>query len=82
MKKVKKRAVDELRPEYKREDFGALVRGKYAERLREKSNVVVLDARVTKFFPNAASVNSALLLLAEVAKRSAHLAKLRARRPD
>ena len=42
MKRTKKCAVDELRPEYKRSDFGVLVRGKYVERLREMSNVVVL----------------------------------------
>ena len=34
--------MDELRPEYKRSDFGVLVRGKYVERLREMSSVVVL----------------------------------------
>ena len=82
MKKAKKTAVDELRPEYKRQDFGTLVRGKYAEKLREKSNVVVLDPRVAEFFPNAASVNSALLSLAEVAKRSASLAKRSANPPS
>ncbi len=73
--------VDELRPEYKKRDFGALVCGKYAERLREKSNVVVLDPRVAEVFPNAASVNSALLSLAGVAKRSARLPRSRGRRP-
>src|ERR1700693_306026 len=81
LSKTKERAPADLRPEYKRRDFGALVRGKYAERLREKSNVVVLDPRVAKFFPNAASVNSALLSLAEVAKKSARLPGSRARRP-
>ena len=73
MKKSRKRGVDELRSEYKRSDFDVLVRGKYIERLREKSNVVVLDPRVAELFPNAASVNSALLSLAEVAKRSVRL---------
>jgi len=80
MRKARKRAVDELRPEYKRSDFGVLVRGKYIKQLRERSNVVVLDARVAKLFPNAASVNSALLSLAAVAKRSARLTQPRARR--
>jgi hypothetical protein len=81
MKKARRRPVDELRSEYKRSDFGVLVRGKYVERLREESNVVVLDPRVAELFPNAASVNSALLSLAEVAKRSARLRPSRARRP-
>ncbi|OFW35196.1 MAG: hypothetical protein A3J28_08250 [Acidobacteria bacterium RIFCSPLOWO2_12_FULL_60_22] len=80
MKKARRRAGDELRSEYKRSDFGVLVRGKYVERLREKSNVVVLDPRVAELFPNAASVNSALLSLAEVARRSARLHRARARR--
>ena len=80
MKKAKRRAPDQLRPEYKRSVFGVLVRGKYVERLREKSNVVVLDPRVAELFPNAASVNSALLSLADVAKRSARLPRSRTRR--
>ena len=33
MKKAKKLATDDLRPEYKRSDFGVLVRGKYIQRL-------------------------------------------------
>jgi len=74
MKKAKPLSVEELRPEYKRSDFRELVRGKYAERLRQSSNVVVLDPRVTAFFPNAESVNTALLSLAEIASRSARLA--------
>jgi hypothetical protein len=38
MKKIKKVAADELRPEYKRSDFGALVRGKYTEQLKADSS--------------------------------------------
>jgi hypothetical protein len=34
MRKPKKLAGDELRPEYKRSDFGTLARGKYIERLQ------------------------------------------------
>ncbi len=79
MKKVKRPAADNLRPEYKRSDFGALVRGKYVARLQKRSNVVVLDPKVAELFPNSASVNSALLSLAEVARRSAGLAARRTR---
>lgn len=60
----------DLRSEYKRSDFGVLVRGKYAERLQESSNVVVLDPEIADLFPNAASVNTALRALAEIARRS------------
>ena len=70
MKKTKKVSADELRSEYKRSDFGALVRGKYVERLRVKSNVVVLDPEVAELFPNGAAVNAALRALAEIAKRA------------
>lgn len=67
MKKAKK--SDELRSEYSRSDFGTLVRGKYVERLQERSNVVVLDPEVAKLFPNGASVNAALRALVDIAKR-------------
>ena len=70
MKKAKKLAADELRPEYKRSDFGVLVRGKYIEGFRKGSNVVVLDPEVAGLFPNADSVNAALRALAEIAKRA------------
>lgn len=68
MKKTKKSG--DLRSEYKRSDFGVLVRGKYARRLHESSNVVVLDPEIADLFPNAASVNTALRALAEIARRS------------
>ena len=70
MKKAKKPAADELRSEYKRSDFPALVRGKYVQRLQTSSNVVVLDPEVAHLFPNAASVNAALRSLAEIARRA------------
>jgi hypothetical protein len=69
-KKTSKRRGSELRPEYETSDFDVLVRGKYTDRLKEKSNVVVLDPKVTELFPNSASVNAALLSLVEVVKRA------------
>jgi hypothetical protein len=50
----------DLRREY---DFGAMkggVRGKYLRRLRERSNIVVLEPEVAEAFPNEAAVNQAL----------------------
>ena len=70
MRKAKTPAADELRSEYKRSDFGALVRGKYIERLRTNSNVVVIDPEVADLFPNAAAVSAALRSLADIAKRA------------
>ena len=65
---------DELRVEYKRSDFPeGLVRGKYAKRMRESSNVVVLKPEVAKAFPNEDAVNTALLSLIELAQKTVHL---------
>jgi hypothetical protein len=71
MKKAKPSSEDELRPEYKRSDFGELVRGKYVERLKKGSNVVVLDPRVARAFPTSDAVNEALLSLLDLAEKSA-----------
>ncbi|MFH0939589.1 MAG: hypothetical protein V1899_09970 [Planctomycetota bacterium] len=74
MKNAKQTDKDELRAEYKRSDFPkGLVRGKYAERLRESSNVVVLKPEVAQAFPNQEAVNSALLSLIEIAKKTTRL---------
>jgi hypothetical protein len=64
----KDESTDELRPEYKRSDFGALVRGKYAARLSEETNVVVLEPEVAKAFPNDKAVNEALRGLIRIAE--------------
>ena len=39
MRKAEKTAAAQLRSEYKRSDFGQLVRGKYTKRLRASANV-------------------------------------------
>ena len=54
---------DQMRPEY---DFTGGVRGKYAARYAEGSNVVVVDPDLSDVFPNSASVNRALRALAEI----------------
>lgn len=71
MKKGKSELHDWLRPEYKRSDFGKLVRGKYADRVRAATNVVVLDPQVARVFPNDKAVNDALRGLMELARSSA-----------
>ena len=78
MKKAKKTEEDDLRPEYLRSDFrGPLVRGKYAKRLQESSNIVVLRPEVAKAFPNEEAVNSALLSLMELAKKATRTTRQR-----
>ncbi len=63
MKKAKK--TDEMRPEY---DFSKGVRGKYAKKFAEGTNLVLLDPDVSKLFPDSKSVNDALRLLGKIAK--------------
>jgi hypothetical protein len=58
MKKTHRaRRIDDMRPEY---DFSKGVRGKYAKRYAEGTNVVLLDPDVVAEFPDSASVNKAL----------------------
>jgi len=56
-----------MRSEY---DFSKGVRGKYAERFREGTNVVVLAPEVAEMFPDSAAVNDALRALVAIAKRT------------
>lgn len=81
MKKASRKPADELRPEYKRSDFGTLVRGKYAARLAEQTNVVVLDPEVADVFPNDDAVNKALKGLIEVAGATARVSHRATPRP-
>jgi len=71
MKKAKDQ--DELRSEYKREDFGIGVRGKYYEAYNEGHNLVLLKPEVAKAFPSEEAVNEALLSLIRIAQTSTGL---------
>ena len=68
MKKAK--VSDELRPEYRREDLGQGVRGKYFESYQKGSNLVLLSPDVAKVFPTEAAVNEALRSLIDLAEKS------------
>ena len=52
-------------------DFSKGVRGKYAKRYAEGTNVVVLAPDVAAFFPNSESVNQALRSLVQIARKCA-----------
>jgi hypothetical protein len=68
MKKAPKGKRDpDLLDEY---DFSKGVRGKYAGRYAEGTNVVVLAPDVAAVFPDAASVNEALRALVRIARKS------------
>lgn len=79
MKKARGTSGEELRTEYKRSDFGTLVRGKYAQRVAEASNVVVLEPKVARAFPNDHAVNKALRGLLDRRKTAARATKRSAR---
>jgi len=50
-------------------DFSGGVRGKYAKRYAEGTNVVVIDPDVAEYFPDHDAVNEALRGLAAIIKR-------------
>lgn len=67
MAKPKPDKLNAMKKEY---DFSAGVRGKYAKRHAQGSNVVVLEPDVAKLYPDAESVNHALRVLSEAAPRA------------
>lgn len=50
-------------------DFSKGVRGKYAKRYAEGTNVVVLDPDVAEYFPDHESVNESLRSLVSIIKK-------------
>jgi hypothetical protein len=59
---------NDLRPEY---DFTAMkggVRGKYVRRLREGTNIVLLEPEIAEAFPNDRAVNQALRGILDIAR--------------
>ncbi len=68
-KKFKDDKVDDLRHEYDlRELLKADVQGKYADRFREGTNLVLLDSDVAEAFPYNEAVNEALRLVIKLTK--------------
>jgi hypothetical protein len=66
MKKARRERQDDMLPEY---DFSKGVRGKYAKRYAEGTNVVVLSPDMAKVFPTSESVNEALRTLVLVGRK-------------
>jgi hypothetical protein len=75
MKKADAKVGDELRAEYRRSDFGELVRGKYASRIAAETNVVVLEPEVARAFPNDHAVNEALRGLIKIAEATTRVSR-------
>ena len=60
MKKTNRILNDDMRPEY---DFASMkggVRGKYARRARQSTNIVLIEQEVADAFPTERAVNEAL----------------------
>ncbi len=62
------RRQPEMLPEY---DFSKGVRGKYASRYAEGTNVVLLSPDVAEVFKDSNSVNEALRVLMKIARQQA-----------
>ena len=73
MKKTKEN--DEMRKEYKKEDLGKGVRGKYHESYIEDHNLALLKPEVVKAFPSEEAVNEALSSLIKIAQTAASRAR-------
>lgn len=62
-KAIKIQSDPDMLDEY---DFSKGVRGKYAERFAEGSNIIVLSPDVAEVFPDSESVNEALRALIKI----------------
>jgi len=67
-KRLRTKERDDLRPEY---DFSKMqgVRGKYVERYRQGTNLVLLERDVARAFPNGRAVNETLRAVMKAAAK-------------
>jgi len=72
MKTAKK---EELRKEYRREELGKGIRGKYFKDYKKGTNLVLLSPDIAAAFPDDASINEALRSLLKIARQSTGLTK-------
>jgi hypothetical protein len=71
---------ENIRKEYRREDLGAGVRGKYYDEYRKGTNLVLLSPDVAKAFPTEEAVNNALRSLINIAQKTIRLKRRSSRR--
>lgn len=57
---IQLQSSSDLRSEYDFASMAGGVRGKYAQRVRESSNIVLLEPDIAKAFPTEDAVNAAL----------------------
>ncbi len=68
---------EEMRKEYRREDLGKGIRGKYFDEYKKGTNLILLSPDVAAAFPDDASVNEALRTLMKIARKSTGLRLIR-----
>jgi hypothetical protein len=68
-KDIENEMEDELLAEHDFTQMKGGVKGKYVERYRAGTNLVLLDPDIAQAFPNDAAVNEALRMLIEIAQR-------------
>jgi hypothetical protein len=61
---------NDMRKEYRREDLGKGIRGKYYREYKKGTNLILLSPDVAAVFPDDDSVNGALRVLMKLAKQS------------
>ena len=66
MKKTASKSATDVRPEY---DFSRGVRGKYARRFAQGTNLVLLESDVARVFPSSEAVNKSLRALAGIIRQ-------------
>ncbi len=69
MKKANNREIeDDLRPEYDLSKLKGGIRGKYAKRFQQGTNLILLSPDVAQYFPDERSVNTVLRSIVGIAK--------------
>jgi len=69
MKKANNREMeDDLRPVYDLSKLKGGVRGKYAKRFQQGTNLILLSPDVARYFPDERSVNTVLRSLVGIVK--------------
>jgi len=69
-----RKQIDELRPEYDLTQLKGCVRGKYAVRAKQGTNIILLAPDVAEIFHDDASVNEALRTLIRLNSQKHQLA--------
>jgi len=69
------KANDDMRAEYRREDLGKGVRGKYFARVSKGTNLVLLNDQVARAFPTTEAVNEALMGLLALTEQTARITR-------